>query len=84
MELSIPEAVMKFKQGFGRLMRSSTDYGVVVVLDSRLTRKSYGKYFLNSLPKTRRCFANQETVIQETGIACLNTSRGLLSERRTR
>jgi ATP-dependent DNA helicase DinG len=81
MELSIPEAVMKFKQGFGRLMRSSTDYGVVVVLDGRLTRKGYGKYFLNSLPKTRRCFANQETVIHETAFGCLNTSQRVLSEK---
>jgi ATP-dependent DNA helicase DinG len=66
MELSIPEAVMKFKQGFGRLMRRSTDYGVVAVLDGRLTRKNYGRYFLDSLPKTRRRFADCETVILET------------------
>ncbi|MDR0784921.1 MAG: ATP-dependent DNA helicase DinG [Treponema sp.] len=66
MEMAVPEAVMKFKQGFGRLMRSSTDYGVVAVLDGRLTRKSYGKYFLDSLPQTRRRFANQKILIRET------------------
>jgi ATP-dependent DNA helicase DinG len=66
MELSIPGAVMKFKQGFGRLIRRSTDYGVVVVLDGRLNRKGYGKYFLNSLPKTQRLFAGQETIVLET------------------
>lgn len=49
---SIPRAVLAFKQGFGRLIRSSTDRGVVVVLDSRIHTKwkSYGKLFVNSLP----------------------------------
>lgn len=51
-ELSIPEAVMKFKQGFGRLMRKKTDRGIVVIYDNRIINKYYGKYFLNSLPKT--------------------------------
>jgi ATP-dependent DNA helicase DinG len=49
----IPEAVIRFKQGFGRLIRSSTDRGVVAVLDSRVLRKSYGKYFLTSVPECR-------------------------------
>jgi len=56
MDLSLPEAVMKLKQGFGRLMRRSTDHGVVVVLDGRLLRKRYGSLFLRSLPETKRCF----------------------------
>lgn len=54
MELSVPEAVTKFRQGFGRLVRRSSDRGCVVVLDSRLTRKRYGSIFLDSLPETRR------------------------------
>ena len=49
----IPEAVIRFKQGFGRLIRSSTDRGIVAVLDSRILRKSYGKYFLKSVPECR-------------------------------
>ncbi|GCD82122.1 ATP-dependent helicase DinG [Parageobacillus thermoglucosidasius] len=49
-ELSLPEAVLRFKQGFGRLIRTKKDRGAVFVLDRRLTSASYGKYFLNSLP----------------------------------
>jgi ATP-dependent DNA helicase DinG len=48
---SLPRAVIAFKQGFGRLIRSNADRGVVVVLDRRLVSKSYGKVFTGSLPK---------------------------------
>ena len=48
--LSLPQAVIRFKQGFGRLIRNSKDQGVVVVLDERLISKRYGRSFLNSLP----------------------------------
>ncbi|MCD5407150.1 MAG: DEAD/DEAH box helicase [Desulfotomaculum sp.] len=47
---SLPEAVIKFKQGFGRLIRNSYDCGVVVVLDRRVVEKQYGRQFLRSLP----------------------------------
>jgi len=50
-EYSLPEAILKFKQGFGRLIRSKTDRGTVVVLDSRITTKSYGHQFIAALPK---------------------------------
>ena len=50
-EYSLPEAILKFKQGFGRLIRSKTDTGTVVVLDSRITTKSYGHQFIAALPK---------------------------------
>jgi ATP-dependent DNA helicase DinG len=46
----LPEAVLKFRQGFGRLIRTETDAGVVVVLDHRLTQKNYRGDFLGSLP----------------------------------
>jgi DNA polymerase-3 subunit epsilon/ATP-dependent DNA helicase DinG len=49
-EYSLPQAVLKFKQGFGRLIRSKTDRGVVIVLDRRIHSKSYGRAFLDSLP----------------------------------
>jgi ATP-dependent DNA helicase DinG len=65
MELSLPESVMKFKQGFGRLMRRSSDHGVVAVLDGRLVRKRYGDFFLRSLPATQRSFAPFSTVLRE-------------------
>jgi ATP-dependent DNA helicase DinG len=64
MQMSIPEAVMKFRQGFGRLIRSAQDRGVVAVMDGRLLRKQYGRLFLQSLPKTKTCFAPPETVLQ--------------------
>ena len=50
LDYTMPLAVIKFRQGFGRLIRRKTDRGVVVVLDSRITQKSYGKTFLRSLP----------------------------------
>jgi ATP-dependent DNA helicase DinG len=46
----LPEAVLRFRQGFGRLIRTETDVGVVVVLDHRLTQQPYGRDFLDSLP----------------------------------
>ena len=64
MDLSLPEAVMRFKQGFGRLMRRSSDKGAVVVLDGRLLKKSYGKLFLNSLPETKTCFGDFEAILR--------------------
>lgn len=49
-ELALPEAVLRFKQGFGRLIRSSHDKGALVVLDRRIETKSYGREFIESLP----------------------------------
>jgi DNA polymerase-3 subunit epsilon/ATP-dependent DNA helicase DinG len=49
-EYSLPEAILRFRQGFGRLIRTRSDRGVVVSFDSRLLTKSYGKAFINSLP----------------------------------
>jgi len=50
LEYSVPLAVIKFKQGFGRLIRSKKEKGVAVVLDKRVATKHYGRYFINSLP----------------------------------
>ena len=50
-EYQLPEAILKFKQGFGRLIRCQSDRGIVVILDSRVVGKSYGSKFLRSLPK---------------------------------
>ena len=50
-EYSVPEAVLKFRQGFGRLIRSKSDRGVVVVLDRRVLSKGYGRIFTDSLPR---------------------------------
>ncbi|MDR1030287.1 MAG: ATP-dependent DNA helicase DinG [Treponema sp.] len=66
MELSLPESVMKFKQGFGRLIRRSSDRGVVAVLDGRILWKRYGAFFLRSLPKTKTSFEDFETILRQT------------------
>ncbi len=50
-QYQLPEAIIRFKQGFGRLIRSKTDKGIIAVLDPRINTKSYGKFFLNSLPE---------------------------------
>jgi len=50
-EFSLPEAVLKFRQGVGRLIRTKTDTGIVVVLDPRILTKRYGQAFLDALPK---------------------------------
>lgn len=50
LELALPEAIMRFKQGFGRLIRSSHDRGVFIVLDRRIHTKSYGQQFIDALP----------------------------------
>jgi ATP-dependent DNA helicase DinG len=49
-DYQLPEAVLKLKQGFGRLIRSKLDYGQVVILDPRVRSKPYGRMFLDSLP----------------------------------
>lgn len=53
MEYQVPEAAIKLRQGFGRLIRSRTDYGQVVILDPRIKTKRYGRVFLESLPACR-------------------------------
>lgn len=72
---SLPEAVIRFKQGFGRLIRTKYDQGVVVVLDRRIIDKHYGQKFLNSLPIS---------TYQKGNSSCLMTSvKGLLSKENT-
>jgi DNA polymerase III epsilon subunit family exonuclease len=51
LEMALPEAVLRLKQGFGRLIRRATDRGAVVILDRRVSTKTYGAHFLESLPQ---------------------------------
>jgi Rad3-related DNA helicase len=51
LELALPEAVLRLKQGFGRLIRRATDRGAVVILDRRVSTRTYGTHFLESLPQ---------------------------------
>jgi len=53
-DYALPEAVLRFRQGFGRLIRSRTDTGIVVVLDRRILTASYGKVFVQSVPPCKR------------------------------
>jgi len=50
MEYTVPEAILKLRQGVGRLIRSGEDEGMVVLLDNRILSKRYGKVFLDALP----------------------------------
>jgi ATP-dependent DNA helicase DinG len=53
-DYSVPAAVITLKQGFGRLIRSLSDRGLLVLLDSRILKKQYGKVFVQSLPAYTR------------------------------
>ena len=68
MDYTVPQAIVKFKQGFGRLIRNQRDRGCVVCLDSRLLTKGYGKAFINSLPKCQQLIdkgADLQAAMQE-------------------
>jgi len=60
MRYLVPAAALSLKQGFGRLIRTRQDRGVVAILDSRIRRKGYGKVFLRSLPPARICDSLEE------------------------
>ncbi len=64
-EHTLPQAVLKLKQGFGRLIRSRDDRGAVVILDSRIGRRRYGPAFLESLPPARRVLAGRAETLAE-------------------
>jgi len=64
-QYALPQAVLRFKQGFGRLIRRKTDRGAMVVLDSRIQSKQYGQSFLRSLPP---CSVQRVPVRQMPGL----------------
>ena len=53
-DYSIPDAVLRFRQGIGRLIRSKSDKGIIVILDKWVVSKFYGRNFLNSIPYKRK------------------------------
>ena len=65
LEYTVPQATIKFKQGFGRLIRRKTDRGAVLILDKRVIQKRYGKIFLDSLPDCRIVPGSREQVLLE-------------------
>jgi len=65
-EMSVPQAVLRFRQGFGRLIRHREDRGIVLVLDGRITKRRYGKRFTQSLPEGVEPLAGPlETILRE-------------------
>jgi ATP-dependent DNA helicase DinG len=60
MKYLVPSAALVLKQGFGRLIRSQRDRGIVALLDERVSSKGYGRVFLGSLPDARRCRSLEE------------------------
>jgi Rad3-related DNA helicase len=61
---SLPEAVLRLKQGFGRLIRSSADVGTFTLLDPRVTTERWGKIFLDSLPDCERVFLSKPGLVE--------------------
>ncbi|WP_079479984.1 ATP-dependent DNA helicase DinG [Halobacillus salinus] len=66
MERALPHAILRFKQGFGRLIRSSTDRGVVFICDQRIMEARYGKYFLSSIPNVPVSYRSTRELMNET------------------
>jgi len=60
---TLPEAVISFRQGFGRLIRTRTDAGIVIITDRRVVTKAYGKSFLESLPTRHRVFRSADEAL---------------------
>ena len=64
MDYAVPEAIIKFRQGFGRLIRHKEDFGAVLICDNRLSRMQYGQYFLNSLPIDAKIFHDNISLLE--------------------
>ena len=60
MDYQVPQAAIKLKQGFGRLIRTATDTGIVVLFDPRVLTKPYGRTFLDALPDCKRFIDGEE------------------------
>jgi ATP-dependent DNA helicase DinG len=64
-EYMVPHAALRLKQGFGRLIRSSTDRGAIVIADSRIATKGYGATLLRALPPAQRIQVNWDEVSKQ-------------------
>jgi ATP-dependent DNA helicase DinG len=64
-EYTLPSAVIRLKQGFGRLIRTRTDRGIIIVADRRLASRGYGRDFLNSLPTKAKMYVNAEQMVAD-------------------
>ena len=69
LSISLPNAVIKFRQGVGRLIRAKTDKGIIVVLDSRMANKHYGLKFASALPTASIVKCTNKRLPEEAGAA---------------
>ena len=79
-QYQVPEAVIRFKQGFGRLIRSSFDSGIVVVLDPRIHQRPYGRAFLDSLPDVPVDFQSLSEPVDGTPATSQNSGQNWPTE----
>ena len=66
-DYALPEAVIKFRQGFGRLIRSKSDRGVVIVTDPRIVTKNYGAVFRRSIPVAFHTVSGSAELLERVG-----------------
>ncbi len=66
MTISLPQAVLKYRQGVGRMIRSASDWGAVIITDSRMGRKSYGKILFAASPVEINVYDNEPLLVNET------------------
>lgn len=78
-ELTLPDALIKFRQGIGRLIRKKDDQGIVTILDSRILQKTYGRQFLQSLPKSK--FIRMSQADRESRFCDMNVTLPALQRR---
>ncbi len=76
MTISLPQAVLKYRQGVGRMIRSASDWGAVIVTDSRMGRKNYGKILFAASPVEIGVFDNEAALINETAL-WLRSKKGM-------
>lgn len=67
MHFMLPNALLRLRQGFGRLIRSKTDRGIVLIMDSRVSKKQYGQYFKQILPGRSLELRDEQQLVSEIG-----------------
>jgi len=76
----LPDAVLKLKQGFGRLIRTADDWGCVIILDSRIISQSYGRIFLDSLPDVTKIIERREKMLEDINLYFKRNNQNLVKE----